>query len=79
MLSSIGKAFLIATAMAVAASAASAGGYGEYRETRAEVRDAPVKDCTRINGRVGYYGNPWCTRAEQARWDRWSARRRWTR
>lgn len=36
----------------------------------------PSKDCTRINGRYGYYGNPWCTRAEQIRWDRWTARRR---
>ena len=35
----------------------------------------PVKDCTRINGRMGYYANPWCTPAEQARWDRWDSRR----
>lgn len=35
----------------------------------------PVKDCTRINGRWGYYGNPWCSPAEQLRWDRAEARR----
>ena len=35
----------------------------------------PVKDCTRLNGRWGYYGNPWCSRAEQRAWDRAEARR----
>lgn len=35
----------------------------------------PVKDCTRVNGRWGYYGNPWCSPAEQYRWDRAEARR----
>jgi hypothetical protein len=35
----------------------------------------PAKDCTRHNGRYGYYANPWCTPAEQERWDRWEARR----
>lgn len=35
---------------------------------------APIKDCTRTNNRYGYYGNQWCTEAEQARWDRWMAR-----
>jgi len=34
----------------------------------------PVKDCTRINGRWGYYGNPWCTPAEQDAWDRATSR-----
>jgi hypothetical protein len=38
--------------------------------------DPPIKDCTRINGRWGFYGNFWCTPAEQLRWDRWQARRR---
>lgn len=33
----------------------------------------PKKDCTRLNGRVGYYANPWCTPREQERWDRWEA------
>lgn len=36
---------------------------------------APPKDCTRFNGRFGYYGNPWCTPAEQERWDRWQVPR----
>jgi hypothetical protein len=35
----------------------------------------PLKDCTRINGRWGYYGNPWCTPAEQLAWDRAEAHR----
>jgi hypothetical protein len=35
----------------------------------------PVKDCTRLNGRWGYYGNPWCTPAEQRAFDRAEARR----
>lgn len=35
---------------------------------------APVKDCTRLNGRWGYYGNPWCTKAEQDAWDRATSR-----
>lgn len=33
------------------------------------------KDCTRYNGRWGYYGNPWCTPAEQRAFDIWDARR----
>lgn len=39
------------------------------------VGKTPLKDCTRFNGRGGYYGNPWCTAEEQERWDRWDARR----
>ena len=42
-------------------------------ESRGKARyrsQPPVKDCTRLNGRYGYYGNPWCTKAEQERWDR---------
>jgi hypothetical protein len=35
----------------------------------------PLKDCTRVNGRWGYYGNPWCSPAEQQAWDRAEARR----
>jgi hypothetical protein len=48
---------------------------GKYDASRQVASNAPVKNCTRINGRMGYYGNPWCTPAEQARWDRWDARR----
>ena len=47
---------------------ASAGGERALRQT------AP-KDCTRLNGRFGYYGNPWCTPAEQRAWDLWDTRR----
>ncbi len=43
--------------------------------TRPAASQPPPKDCTRFNGRFGYYGNPWCTPAEQDRWDRWEARR----
>ena len=46
-------------------------------ESRAR-KSAPLtvlKDCTRFNGNWGYYGNPWCTKAEQAAWDRATARR----
>jgi hypothetical protein len=39
----------------------------------------PPKDCTRFNGRQGYYGNPWCTPEEQVRWDRYEAKRLSTR
>jgi hypothetical protein len=63
---------VIALTAAALAAPAGAEGYRVYKATR----DAPIKDCTRINGRFGYYGNPWCTPAEQARWDRWSAEKR---
>ena len=36
---------------------------------------SPPKDCTKVNGRNGYYGNPWCTEAEQRQWDRYDAAR----
>ncbi|MBL8566809.1 MAG: hypothetical protein JNM89_13935 [Hyphomicrobiaceae bacterium] len=35
----------------------------------------PLKDCTRINGRWGYYGNLWCSPREQDAFDRFEARR----
>ncbi len=47
-------------------------------ESRGKARyrwQAPVKDCTPLNGRLGYYGNPWCTKAEQQQWDRATSRR----
>ena len=66
---------VIAATAAVLAGPAGAKGDRGYKAAR----DAPIKDCTRINGRYGYYGNPWCTPAEQARWDQWSAQRRWVR
>ena len=50
---------------------------GRKRQPRqgALINAPPVKDCTRVNGRWGYYGNPWCSPAEQYRWDRAEARR----
>lgn len=43
---------------------------------QSQPRDTPpTKDCTRYNGTFGFYGNPWCTPEEQARWDRWETRR----
>jgi hypothetical protein len=65
----------ICTALVIAAFAmprASADARGKARRAYA---DTPTKDCTRLNGRWGYYGNPWCSPAEQLRWDRWDGRR----
>jgi len=58
----------ILPASAVAASALAA-------RPKAFAVATPAKDCTRFNGRFGYYGNPWCSPAEQDRWDRWEAAR----
>ena len=63
-------ALLLAAATTFAVPAESGG--------RAKARywnPPPVKDCTRINGRWGYYGNPWCSQAEQLAFDRAEARR----
>lgn len=30
------------------------------RRVKATASAAPKRDCTPINGRFGYYGNPWC-------------------
>ncbi len=59
---------LLASAAHADGTRASAGREPAFRQT------AP-KECTRLNGRVGYYGNPWCTPAEQRAWDVWDARR----
>jgi hypothetical protein len=61
---------------AIAAPVGAEGWHGGGVSVRLGDRDAPVKDCTRFNGRFGYYDNPWCTPAEQARFDRWQANRR---
>jgi hypothetical protein len=53
-----------------------ATGAAQADKARRSNTDPPIKDCTRINGRWGFYGNFWCTPAEQLRWDRWQARRR---
>jgi hypothetical protein len=65
---------VLAAAVLLAVGAASAEAHRAYK--RGYIREAPVKDCTRLNGRFGYYGNPWCTPAEQDRFDRSEAGRR---
>jgi len=65
------------TCIVLALSVASAFAAPAESRSRKSVRayQAPVKDCTRFNGRWGYYGNPWCTLAEQQAFDRAEARR----
>ena len=65
-------AFAMAGLTIAGAGTAGAASGRTYKAARGDA--APLRDCTRINGRWGYYGNPWCTAAEQARWDRWSDR-----
>jgi hypothetical protein len=55
-----------------ALEAASAERRKAARQARLE---QPPKDCTRYNSRYGFYGNIWCTPAEQDRFDRWDAAR----
>lgn len=62
---------LLMTSAAVLALPAEAG----KRKSARTWQPAPVKDCTRLNGRFGYYGNPWCTKAEQDAWDRATSKR----
>ncbi len=62
---------LIAASVAICVPAEAA-----KRKALRSWRPAPVlKDCTRLNGRFGYYGNPWCSPAEQRAWDRATSRR----
>ena len=63
----------ITLALAVAVAAGAPSEAGSRKGARAV--PPPVKDCTRVNGRWGYYGNPWCSPAEQQAWDRAEARR----
>ena len=63
----------IALMLVVAAVFATASEAGSRKGVRSAL--PPVKDCTRLNGRWGYYGNPWCTPAEQLAFDRAEARR----
>lgn len=65
----------IALAAATIASSYAAAESTATFASRKMSSEKPLKDCTRINSRYGYYGNPWCTPVEQARWDRWDARR----
>jgi len=62
--------------LALLAAAAMPGVAADARGKQwGKLAEAPLKDCTRLNGRWGYYGNPWCSPAEQLRWDRWDAQR----
>jgi hypothetical protein len=63
----------IALALAVASALAAPAESRSRKYVRAY--QVPVKDCTRLNGRWGYYGNPWCSPAEQQAFDRAEARR----
>lgn len=77
--------FAVASAAAVATiswSPASAGSHKQKRWHEEKIE----RDCTPINGRFGYYGNPWCDtgsyrlediefRERQARLRRWKAAR----
>lgn len=69
----IRAATVVLLAASVFSSSAEAG-RGALAASRKAQASAPIKDCTRLNGRFGYYGNPWCTPAEQKRWDKWQAR-----
>jgi hypothetical protein len=69
------RAACIMMAATAVLSSPAAADRGTAPASRKAVPAAPIKDCTRFNGRFGYYGNPWCTPAEQARWDRYEARR----
>ena len=75
MNASVRAAFLALSATAAVSMQAVAAEPGKYDASRQVASTARLKNCTRLNGRMGYYGNPWCTPAEQARWDRWDARR----
>lgn len=72
-------ATLAASIIAVALASPVLAGSGDrwrHDDRGRGARDHGVpKDCTRYNGRWGYYGNPWCTPAEQRAFDIWDARR----
>jgi hypothetical protein len=63
----------IALLVAIGAASAVPSAANDRRQARNPA--PPAKDCTRLNGRYGYYDNPWCTPAEQRAWDRAEARR----
>ena len=63
-----------ALVIALAAMAASPS-FADRKSARTAQPPPALKDCTRVNGRWGYYGNLWCTPAEQQAWDRAEARR----
>ncbi len=50
---------LLVAVLTTAALAAGLVATAEAAERRVKAIAAP-RDCTPINGRFGYYGNPWC-------------------
>jgi hypothetical protein len=46
----------VITALSLGWASAEAGG----RQAKRWHTERVVRDCTPINGRYGYYGNPWC-------------------
>jgi hypothetical protein len=65
---------LLVAALACATWSAAHAGASRLSPDRAGLGQAPPKECSRLNGRIGYYANPWCTPAEQRAWDVWEAR-----
>ena len=61
--------------VAIVVSLGPSGATAAAAQSHDPVPQSPPKDCTRLNGRFGYYGNPWCTPEEQRLWDRWTATR----
>jgi len=72
----IACAVVFVTAMSVAGEAANAGARHARGTARAADSQAPARDCTRFNGRYGYYGNLWCDERQQRQWDLWVDPRR---
>ena len=74
-------ALVLIAVMAPADASPAPGGSGLLSPTPvvpigSRTPSAPIKDCTRFNGRSGYYGNFWCSEREQLIWDRYSSGRR---
>lgn len=66
-------AVVVALALLTNAAQAGAPRAGKQPRSSEHYGFVPPKDCTRLNGRYGYYGNPWCSWQEQLLWDRWEA------
>ncbi|CAA2142428.1 hypothetical protein [Hyphomicrobium sp. ghe19] len=58
------KAYLIGICLALAAVGPASGALANHTRAKPKAQpwyEKPVeRDCTPINGRYGYYGNPWC-------------------
>lgn len=55
------KGILSLAAVAVASFSLAANvDAGSSHKRKAQKREYVERDCTPINGRYGYYGNPWC-------------------